>query len=336
LYRPLSLDEAFARVYRSLPLGNPDKLKEAAMQRKAIGSVIVFVLLGALAVSQAQQAQESYLDVFTVQVKPDRRADFDAISRKIAAANRQNKGDTWIAMETVYGPGDRVSFVSTRNSYGEVESAMGVFMGALQKTYGKAATDKMFQDLSQCTVSSRSEIRRRRWELSSNAPSDPAAFAKLLAESRWLRTNVVHVRPGQIATFEALLKDMKAAREKATPPLTVLVSQAVAGQEGTVFYVTMLQSSLAGFDAIPPIQQTLGDEGYANFLKTNAEAVSGTETVINRFLPELSNAPEQVASIAPDFWRPKSTVAANPKTAAKPPMANAAETGKLEDKDKKH
>jgi len=239
-------------------------------------------------------------------------------------------------METAYGPGDRVTFVSTRNSYGEVESAMGAFVGALQKTYGKAAMDKMFQELSQCTLSSRSEIRRRRWDLSSNAPSDPAAYSKLIAESRWLRTNAVHVRPGQIATFEALLKDMKASREKATPPLTVLVSQAVAGQEGTVFYVTTLQSSLAGFDAIPPIRQTLGEEGYAKFLKANAEAVSGTETVINRFLPELSNAPEQVASIAPDFWRPKSKVAANAKTTTKPPMANAADTGKLEDKDKKH
>jgi hypothetical protein len=305
------------------------------MQRKAIGSVIAFVLLAALAVGQAQQAQESYLDVFTVQVKPEKRADFDAISKKIAAANRQNKGDTWMAMETVYGPGDRVSFVSTRNSYGEVESAMGEFMGALQKTYGKAATDKMFQDLSQCTVSSRSEIRRRRWDLSSNAPSDPAAYAHLLGEARWLRTTIVHVRPGEVATYEAMMKDLKAAREKASPPLTVLVSQAVAGQEGTVFYVTTLQSSLAGFDGIPSMQKTLGDEGYAKFLKANADAVSGTETVINRFLPELSNAPEQVASIAPDFWTPKSMVAANAKTTAKAPMTNAADTAKL-NKDKKH
>src|SRR6202163_2873513 len=303
------------------------------MRRKVIGSVIAFVLLGALAVGQAQQAQENYLDVFTVQVKPDKRADFDAISKKIAASNRQNKGDTWIAMETAYGPGDRVSFTSMRNSYGEVESAMGAFMGALQKSYGKAATDKIFQDMGQCTVSSRSEIRRRRWELSSNAPSDPAGLAHLLGESRWLRTTVVRVRPGEIAKFEELLKDMKAAREKATPPLTVLVSQAVAGQEGTVFYVTTLQSSLAGFDAIPPIQQTLGDEGYAKFLKTNAEAVSGTETAIYRFLPQLSNAPEQVASIAPDFWRPKSMEVANAKTVTK--ASTAAETSKPEDKDKK-
>jgi len=304
------------------------------MQRKAIGSVIAFVLLAALGVAQAQQAQESYLDVFTVQVKPEKRADFDAISKKIALANRQNKGDTWLAMETTYGPGDRVTFVSTRSSYGEVEAAMGTFMGALQKAYGKAATDKMMQDLDQCAMSSRSEIRRRRWDLSSNAPTDPASYAKLIAASRWLRTTVVHVRPGEAATFEALAKDIKAARDRSSPPLTAWVSQAVAGQEGTVYYVTTPASSLAGFDAIPPIQQTLGEEGYAKFLKANAEAVSGTETVINHFLPDISNAPEQIAAAAPDFWRPKSTVAANAKTKA--PMVNAAETHKMEDKDKKH
>ena len=305
------------------------------MQRKAIGSVIAFVLLAALGVAQAQQAQESYLDVFTVQVKPEKRADFDAIAKKISIANRQNKGDTWLAMESTYGPGDRVTFVSTRNSYGEVEAAMGTFMGALQKAYGKA-TDKMMQDLNQCTLSSRSEIRRRRWDLSSSAPTDPASYAKLIAASRWLRTTVVHVRPGEAATFEALAKDIKAARDRSSPPLTAWVSQAVAGQEGTVYYVTTPVSSLAGFDAIPPIQQTLGEEGYAKFLKATAEAVSGIETVINRFLPDLSNAPEQIAAAAPDFWRPKSMVAANAKTATKAPIVNAAKTGKMEDKDNKH
>ena len=97
--------------------------------------------------------------------------------------------------------------------------------------------------------------------------------------------------------------------------------------------MTTLQSSLAGFDAIPPIQQTLGEEGYAKFLKANAEAVSSTETVINHFLPDLSNAPEQIAAAAPDFWRPKSMSA---KGAAKKPAVNAGETTKMEDKHKKH
>jgi hypothetical protein len=297
------------------------------MKWKAMWTAVVFVLLAALAVGQAQ---EQYLDVYVAQVKPEKRAEFDAISKKIAAANRQNKGDVWLAMETVYGPADRVSFVSVRQGYGDAEKGTGAFFEAMQKTYGKPGTEKIFQDFSQCLVSARSEFRRRRWDLSSNTPSDPAAMTKLVGEARWLRTTVVHVRPGQVAAFEALLKDVKAAREKASAPQTVLVSQAVAGQEGTVFYVTTLQNSLAGFDAVPLIQQTLGDEGYAKFLKTSADVVADSETMINRFLPELSNAPEEVAAIAPDFWRPKTEVAAGAKAKTKGGVVKASGTTKEE------
>ncbi|MFY9562551.1 MAG: hypothetical protein WAQ52_20150 [Terriglobales bacterium] len=300
------------------------------MQRKALWASIVVVLLGVLAIAQAQ---ESYLDVYTVQVKPEKRADFDAISKKIAAANRQNVGDNWLAMETVYGPGDRVTFVSTRQSYGDIEKATGAFYEAMQKTYGKAAAEKMLGDFSQCLASSRSEIRRRRWDLSSNAPADPAAFAKLVAGSRWLRTTAVHVRPGQNNAFEAILKDLKTARDKAAPAQTMLVSQAVAGQEGTVYYVTTLQSSLAGFDAIPSVQQLLGDEGYDKFLKASAETVVTAETSINRFVPDISNAPADVVANAPDFWTPKAAVAVHAKgTTAKSAVVNAKESTKMEDK----
>jgi antibiotic biosynthesis monooxygenase (ABM) superfamily enzyme len=297
------------------------------MQRKAIGAMFAVVLLGALAAGQAQPALEDYLDVYIAQVKPDKRAEFDAINKKMVAANRQNKGDTWIAMETVYGPGNRVSFISTRHGYADVETSMGAFEHALEKGYGEAAAEKLMQNFNQCLERSRQEIRRRRW--------DPAAFAKLIAEARWLRTVTVHVKPGQAANFEALARDLKTARDRSQSP-AVLVSQAVAGQDGTVFYITTVQSSMAGFDNLPTNQQLLGDEGYQKFLKTNAEAVSGTETVINRFLPELSNAPEEVAAAAPDYWRPKSTAPVTAKTTAKSPAVNAAETTKMDDKDKKH
>ena len=294
------------------------------MKLKAIWTAIALVLLATLAVGQAQ---EQYLDVFTVQVKPEKRADFDTISKKIALANLQNKGDSWLAMETVYGRTDRVTFISIRQSYGDIEKAMGTFYGATEKAFGKAGSDKTFHDFSQCVANSRSEIRRRRWDLSSNAPADPAAMAKMLGDARWLRTTAVHVRPGQSAAFEDLLKDMKAAREKASPPVTALVSLAVAGQEGTVYYITSLQSSLAGFDKLPTMQQMLGEQGYAKFLKTNADVVSDTETVINRFLPDLSNAPEEVAAVAPDYWHPKTAVVAK-ASAAKAAVVNASETTK--------
>ena len=300
------------------------------MKRKALWTTLAVVLLAAMA---AGQAQEQYLDVYIAQVKPEKRADFDAINKKMAAANRQAKGDTWLAMETVYGRGDRVTFISMRNSYADADKGTEMFEQALQKTYGKAAADKLGQDFGQCLANSRTELRRRRWDLSSNAPADAAAMAKMLASTRFLRTATVHIKPGQVAAFEALLKDLKAAREKASPPQTALVSQAVAGQEGTVFYVTSLQTSMAGFDAIPTLPQLLGEEGYAKYLKTSAEVVEGSETVINRFLPELSNAPEDVVAAAPDYWRPKTTMAAK-VSPAKSAVVNAAETGKAEDKNK--
>ena len=306
------------------------------MPRKAIGVMFAAVLLlGAVAVSLAQQALDDYLDVYIVQVKPEKRAEFDAIVKKIIAANRQNKGDTWIAMETVYGRNNRISLISTRHGYADVENAMGAFDQAVEKTYGKAGSEKLTQEFNQCIANSRSEIRRRRWDLSSNAPSDPAGYAKFVAESRWLRTTAVHVKPGEAPAFEALEKDLKAARERATPPQTVLISQAVAGQDGTVYYVTTLQSSLAGFDTMPSLQQLLGDEGFAKFVKTSGEVVAETEVVINRFLPELSNPPEAIVAAAPDYWRPKPAAPVNAKATAKPPTANAAETTKMEGKEKK-
>ena len=298
------------------------------MQRRAIWGSVVVVLLGVLAVGQVSQ---DYLDVYVVQVKPEKRAEFDAIAKKIAAANRQSKGDTWLATETVYGPGNRVSFISTRNSFGDIEKAQGVFLEAMQKAYGKAAAEKTFQDFNQCIVSDRSEIRRRRWDLGSNAPTDPAAFAKMIAQARWLRTTVVHVRPGQVASFEALAKEVKAARDKASTPSTMLVSQAVVGQEGTVFYFTTVQHSLGGFDALPTLQQMLGEEGYARFLKANTELISNTETVINRFFPDLSSAPAEVAAAAPDFWIPKAAAPISAKAnAIKKSVVNAKETTKTE------
>jgi len=299
------------------------------MKGKAMWTAVALVLLATLA---AGQAPEQYLDVYTAQVKPEKRADFDAITKKMVAANRQNKGDYWLTAESVYGTGDRVTFISIRKGYGDAEKASDTFYGAVQKALGKAGTDKLFLDYNQCVASSRSEFRRRRWDLSSNVPTDPAAMSKMLGETRWLRTTAVHIKPGQVAAFEDLLKELKTAREKASPPQTTLVSQAVAGQEGTVFYVTALENSLAGFDKLPSVQQTLGDEAYARFLKTTAEVVSNTETVINHFLPELSNPAEDVVAVAPDYWRPKTAVAAKTTKG----MVKASETGKMDDKTDQH
>jgi hypothetical protein len=284
-------------------------------------AVAILFVLTFWASAAAQSEQEEYLDAYIVQVKPDKRAQFDEISKKMAQANRGNNGDAWLATETMYGDADVVSFISRRSGYGDIEKGMGAFMGAMNKAYGEQGVQKVFGDFSSCISSTRGELRRRRYDLSSNIPKDAAAMNKLLGETRYLRTTMVRVKPGRALDFEALVKEVKAAREKNAPNEVQLVSQAVAGQEGTVYYVTALKPSLAAFDSVPTAQKLLGDEGYQKWLKTNADVVDDTRVTISRFRPDLSNAPADVVAAAPDYWNPKPVVAkkagkAKPATAA--------------------
>src|SRR6476469_8361217 len=109
------------------------------MKRKSVLTLVGLMLLTALAVGQMQ---DQYLDVYYAQVKPEKRAEFDAITKKMVVANHKN-GDEWMTLETAYGQGNRITFISMRGSYADIEKGSGAFYGSLEKAYGKAGTDKL-------------------------------------------------------------------------------------------------------------------------------------------------------------------------------------------------
>jgi hypothetical protein len=196
-------------------------------------------------------------------------------------------------------------------------------MAAVNKAFGKEATQKILQDFNNCVLSSRSELRRRRWDLSRKAPQDAEAYAKLIGESRLLRATAVHIRSGHVPDFEALMKDMKEAGEKNPDTQTVFVSQVIEGSKGATFYISTLRSSMAGFDHNPTTREILGEEGYKKFQQISADSVEVAESTLYRFNPALSNPPEEVAKVAMDFWHPKAVIvaAAKPRTAVEPDSA---------------
>lgn len=260
----------------------------------------------ALLVATAGVAQmpEEYLDVLTVKVRPEKRSDFDAVVKKMVAANRNNDGDTWVTMERAYGENNVVTFISTRSSYADIEKGSDAFMRAANKAFGAAGAQTVLQGFNNAIASSWSEVRRRRWDLSANAPSDPAAAARLVGESRWVRTSVLHVRPGHLTDVESLLKEIKAARERTDPRMTTLVSQGDSGNEGAEFYVSRLVKSFGELDGALSLPKLLGEESYQKLSKSASEAEERVDTWISRFLPELSNPPKEVVAASPDFWTP--------------------------------
>jgi hypothetical protein len=267
--------------------------------------VAALLFAGLLATNLAGQIREDYLDVFIARVKPEKRGAFDNLSRKMADANRKNKGDNWLCYEVFYGEHNAVYFVSARSGYGAIESGMQAFEGALAKALGPAGAGKLFEDFGQTVISTRAEVRRRRLDLSANAPADAAAAARSIGETRFLRTFIIRVRPGRAAEYEAQLRANKEAQERGNPGVPILVSQSAAGQQGSVYYITIPAKSMADFDKMKPLPEVLGAQGYARYLKVVSEVVLNTESFIARFLPALSNPPADVVAADPAYWTPK-------------------------------
>ena len=121
----------------------------------------------------------------------------------------------WLTSEMMFGPGNTFTYVSPRQNYAGVEQGYGSFMGAIEKSLGAAGSAKLMQDFGNCLSSTRGEFRRRRWDLSANAPTSESAMNQLVGQGRWLRTAIIRVRPGRGRDYEEQLRIVKQARERA-------------------------------------------------------------------------------------------------------------------------
>jgi hypothetical protein len=252
----------------------------------------------------------TYLDVYVAKVKPDKRAEFDAINKKMAALNRVNKGDVWLASETMYGEGNVVTFTSLRGGFGEAQKGFDLLMGALAKQGGMPAAEKIFQNFNNTVISTRSEMRRRRPDLGTNVPTNAADTAAVIGKARFLYTVTVRVRPGRALEYEDQIKLVKAARARTASKETFFVSQSQVGLQGTSYYITRPLTSLSDLDGMARVAELLGANGYREYQKGLAENTFSTEIAISRYLPELSNPPAEIAAVDPAFWNPKPMSAA--------------------------
>jgi hypothetical protein len=283
------------------------------MKSRYLGGLL---LAGILSIPICADMPEGYLDVFSAKVKLGKRVEFDAINKRMAQINRKNKGDNWLAYEIVYGEQNTVYFVSTRNTFGAAEAGTKAFEGALTESLTKSGMRSLFDAFDATVESEHSEFRRRRWDLSAGVPSDQAAYNRLIGESRYLRVVRIRTRPGKAFDYEKQLKIGQQAQERNNPGVPLFVSQSVVGQATGVYYLTTLVKSMGDFDNIKTLQQVLGSS-YAEYQRATAESVIGVDLMMGRFLPEISNPPEEIVAIDPKFWRPAPTpVAAAPKPAA--------------------
>src|SRR5258708_7868662 len=124
--------------------------------RRALWALAVAVCLVA---PVAVHAQGDYLDVFIVKVKPEKVADFQALTKKWADANSRFNGDRWLALEAVYGEGNVYQFTSNRKDYAEIDKMNEAAMTAVTNTFGQEAAEEMGPHVHNCLAESLSELR---------------------------------------------------------------------------------------------------------------------------------------------------------------------------------
>jgi hypothetical protein len=280
--------------------------------RKALWAASFFSIISLF--TPASRAQGEYLDVYIAKVKPEKVGAAEAIMKKMAEANRRNHGDNFVVLDTLYGEIGTYYFVSTRQDYGDIEKGNDVFMGALVKTLGQAGAEKLEADFLACVTSARTELRRRRPDLSRKMPADGAAYAKLIGTARVLRSSVIHVRPGHGPEFDAWLKEAKEYGDKNAEAQTLLISQVTEGGPGGTYYLSAPRTSLGGFDKNPTLKDMVGEENFTRMQKILGNVVEGSESMILHYRPDLSNAPQAINDVAPDFWTPKPAAPEKPKS----------------------
>src|SRR5438034_6217908 len=123
--------------------------------RRALWALALVVCVAA---PIAVQAQGDYLDVFVVKVKPEKLADFQALTKKWADANRRFNGDRWLALEAVYGEGNVYQFTSTRKDYADIDKTNEAVMAAVNKAFGKEAGQKMRSEEHTSELQSHSDL----------------------------------------------------------------------------------------------------------------------------------------------------------------------------------
>lgn len=285
----------------------------------------LLALSAVLAAPAFTQPRPKFLDVMTVQLKPDKHAEFHALMRKAVDANRRNNGDHWITWAPVYGTGGTVQFTSPRLNYADVEKSYQDFDRALKESLGPAM-EKLGYDFDSCIESSRSELRLFRWDLSRNVPDDIEALHRMVGNARWVRTTRVEVKRDRVTDFENRLPEFLDALHKNLPEHMTMVSQTSTGSsgDGVPFYFTNFYSSMAEMDKLLPMKEMLGEELYAKFGQMNGEDVLRVATEIARPMPQLSNPPEDIVKVSQDFWMPRPTATAARR--AKPSPQSPKET----------
>jgi hypothetical protein len=141
-----------------------------------------------------------------------------------------------------------------------------------------------------------------------------------IANKRYFAVATIHVKPGHNEEFTEMRAVAKTAHEKAQLNENFAVFQIVAGAPGPTYLIFIPMKSMKEVDNYDQLhgkvyQDALGDDGQKKMRELAAACIESSEVNYFEFSPKMSYPSKEWIAANPDFWTPKTTVAAKQKKA---------------------
>ena len=211
----------------------------------------------------------------------------------------------WLGMSSLTGPSE-AWFLSGLASLEEWQKRMATEEGnpALSADVDRLATQdgEMLSRTSGITLSYRPNISYQ-----------PRVN---LAQMRYMRVDIVRVKPGRIPEFADAWREVVAAHEKAKMEEHWAVYQVDSGMPDGSFMFFYALKSLADDDTAGPLhgadayRDATGEGGRRRTREMNQEAIEFSQSLYFAFSPKMSYVPKAWVDADPAFWNPKPPAAA--------------------------
>ena len=223
--------------------------------------------------------------VLSVQVRPDRFAQYEELVRDLAAnAVKQLDAFHWTAHQTAYGELGALHFVSEDPDYAAI-AARGDTRELILRVLGGDRGAKAMGKMLECIISQQATISADRPELS----YPPEQVDRIFAAGVVTR---IRVRPGGQDALEELIRKIAEAIPKVGDSARMLSYQVLVGMMGSYWTVRPLEDLSELDDQLPPaelLDQAFGAAEGGLIYRAGLEAIQEVRRQIVTYRQDLSN-----------------------------------------------
>jgi hypothetical protein len=246
--------------------------------------------------------------IYREEVKPGKAAAHAANEATWAAAlAKAGVPTTWIAMTTLAGPTE-AWFLTGVDSYDSWEKMMKA----------EEANEALTAEVDRLSAQDGELLTRTSALVGSYRPNLSYQTDVKLPEMRYVRADIVRVKPGRGREFVEAWVDIIAAHQKAKMDEHWAVYQITAGMPDTTYVFLYPFKSLAEADKAGPMhgadayRDAVGESGRAMIREMNQVAVEFSQSLLFRMSPRMSAPPKAWIDADPAFWTPKPSPPAKP------------------------